>query len=87
MLEGKNCRIWFNGKEFECSDVKLELNQKKVKPFISGKLIPSNKQNETLMDKLNAIDTKGKSVLELCHEVNNVLSPMDRIRTHNDFKK
>ena len=45
---------------------------------------PFRKPNETLMDKLNNIDTKGKNILELCREVNDALSPIDKIPTHND---
>ncbi len=45
---------------------------------------PPSKEGGTLMDKLNNIDTKGKSVLELCKEVNDALCPMDRIPTHKN---
>lgn len=37
---------------------------------------------ETLYDKIQKIDTRGKSIFQLCKEINSALSPMDRIPVH-----
>lgn len=45
-------------------------------------VIPSESNHTgTLFDKLRKINPQGKSVLQLCNEINGCLSPIDRIRT------
>ncbi len=37
---------------------------------------------KTLYDKLQSIDTRGKNIFQLAREVNEMLSPIDKIPVH-----